>query len=209
MTERRSLRNVWLLGLVSLFTDFSSQMIFPLLPLFLTSVLGAGAAVVGTVEGGAEAVASILKAVSGSWSDRIRRRKPFVVAGYGLSAAVKPLFAVAGSWWQVLAIRLAERTGKGIRNAPRDALVAESADEAVQGTAFGIHRAMDGIGSILGALAAFLFLPGLGYRRLFLAAAIPGAIAVLATLLIRERRQSRHETDEGVGAKIGFRGLPG
>lgn len=209
MTERRSMRNVWLLGLVSLFTDFSSQMVFPLLPLFLTSAFGAGAAVVGLVEGGAEAVASILKALSGRWSDRVRRRKPFVVGGYAVSAAAKPLFALAGSWWQVLAIRLGERTGKGIRNAPRDALVAESVDTAGRGMAFGIHRAMDGAGSILGALAAFLFLPGLGYRRLFLVAAIPGVLAVLATLLVRERRETRREAERTGKAHVGFRGLPG
>jgi len=209
MTERRSFRNVYLLGLVSLFNDLSSQMVFPLLPLFLTSVLGAGAEVVGLVEGGAEAVASILKALSGSWSDRIRRRKPFVVGGYALSAAAKPLFAIAGSWWQVLAIRLGERTGKGLRNAPRDALVAESVDAAVQGKAFGLHRAMDGAGSMLGALTAYLFLPGLGYRRLFLVAAVPGMLAVLVTLLVRERREARRHEGEGPGSDVGFRGLPG
>ena len=176
MAEKR-FRNVYLLGLVSLFTDLSSQMVFPLLPLFMTSVLGAGAIMVGLVEGGAEAVASIIKAFSGIWSDRLRRRKPFVVAGYALSALAKPLFAVAGSVGGVLGIRLTERIGKGLRNAPRDALVAESVDQENRGKAFGFHRAMDGIGSVLGALAAFLLLPLLGFRNLFLVAIIPGIIA--------------------------------
>jgi MFS family permease len=204
-------RNVYLLGVVSLFTDLSSQMVFPLLPLFMTSALGAGAMMVGLVEGGAEAVASILKAFSGMWSDRVRRRKPFVVAGYAVSALAKPLFAAAGSVGGVLGIRLAERTGKGLRNAPRDALVAESIGARDRGRAFGIHRAMDGIGSVLGALAAFLLLPLLGFRKLFLVAIIPGVLAVFFTLLVREMRAEKAE-DGAQGnssqRRPGFRGLP-
>ena len=210
MVDKR-FRNVYLLGLVSLFTDLSSQMVFPLLPLFMTSVLGAGAMMVGLVEGGAEAVASILKAFSGMWSDRLRRRKPFVVAGYAMSALAKPLFAVAGSVAGVLGIRLTERIGKGLRNAPRDALVAESVDAENRGKAFGFHRAMDGIGSVLGALAAFVLLPMLGFQRLFLVAIIPGIIAVFFTLLIRERRKSgsrETELPEKKRQKISFRALP-
>ncbi|MCK4550219.1 MAG: MFS transporter, partial [Candidatus Krumholzibacteria bacterium] len=195
MAEKR-FRNVYLLGLVSLFTDLSSQMVFPLLPLFMTSVLGAGAIMVGLVEGGAEAVASILKAFSGIWSDRLRRRKPFVIAGYALSALAKPLFAVVGSVGGVLGIRLTERIGKGLRNAPRDALVVESVDAENRGKAFGSHRSMDGIGSVLGALAAFLLLPMLGFRRLFLVAIIPGIIAIFFTFLIVERRKKRERVEE-------------
>ena len=210
MADRR-FRNVYLLGLVSLFTDLSSQMVFPLLPLFMTSVLGTGAIMVGLVEGGAEAVASILKALSGMWSDRLRRRKPFIVAGYALSALAKPLFAVAGSVGGVLGIRLTERIGKGLRNAPRDALVAESVDAKDRGKAFGFHRSMDGIGSVLGAFAAFLLLPMLGFRNLFLVAIIPGIIAIFFTLLVIEkRRNGAKETGqaEKKKQKISFRSLP-
>lgn len=138
-------RNVFLLGLVSLCTDLGSQMGFPLLPLFLTSVLGAGAFTVGIVEGAAETTASLLKIVSGFRSDRVRRRKPFILFGYSLSSLMKSLFAFAGSWPFVLFVRVAERIGKGVRNAPRDAIVAESCDEQVRGKAYGFHRAMDGI----------------------------------------------------------------
>jgi MFS family permease len=206
--SKNGFRNIRLLGMVSLFTDLGSQMVFPLLPLFLTSVLGAGAVVVGMVEGGAEAVSSLLKVFSGAWSDRIRRRKPFVVAGYGLSALMKPLFTIAGSWPAVLVIRFAERTGKGLRNAPRDALVAESVDAGVTGKAFGFHRMMDGIGSILGALAAFILLPVLGYRKLFLAAVIPGIMAVIVTLLIKEKRSKVSHTGEKEAEGTGIGSLP-
>ncbi len=210
MADKR-FRNVYLLGLVSLFTDLSSQMVFPLLPLFMTSVLGAGAIMVGLVEGGAEAIASILKAFSGMWSDRLRRRKPFVVAGYAMSALAKPLFAVAGSVGGVLGIRLTERIGKGLRNAPRDALVAESVDAEKRGKAFGFHRAMDGIGSVLGAVAAFLLLPLLGFRNLFLVAVIPGIIAIFFTLLIIEKRKNGTKEEghpDEKKRKISFRALP-
>lgn len=144
-------RNVFILGLVSLFTDLSSQMVFPLIPLFLTSVLGCGALVVGVVEGAAETCASFLKVVSGYWSDKIRKRKPFILFGYSMSSIIKPLFAQANAWSLVLFLRVIERIGKGLRTAPRDALVAESCDESVRGRAYGFHRAADGIGSMLGA----------------------------------------------------------
>ncbi|MEA1905728.1 MAG: MFS transporter, partial [Euryarchaeota archaeon] len=138
--------NVVILGLVSLFTDLGSQMVFPLIPLFLTTTLGASMVVVGLVEGSAETVASLLKVFSGYWSDKIKRRKPFVLAGYGLSSLAKPLFAVADTWQGVFGIRIVERVGKGIRSAPRDAIIAESCAGDVRGKAYGIHRAMDGMG---------------------------------------------------------------
>jgi len=172
-------RNVVILGLVSLFTDISSQMVFPLIPLFLISVLGAGAYAVGIVEGAAETTASILKVVSGFWSDKIKRRKPFVLFGYSLSTITKPLFALAGVWSFVLFVRVIERIGKGIRDAPRDAIVAESVSRDVRGKAYGFQRSMDGFGSIIGAVLAFFLLPILGYRNIFLFAFIPGVIAVL------------------------------
>jgi len=157
-------RNIFILGLVSLFTDISSQMVFPLIPLFLTTVLGAGAYAVGIVEGAAETTASLLKVISGYWSDKIKKRKPFVLFGYSLSSITKPLFAFANAWPFVLFMRVIERIGKGLRTAPRDAIVAESCDENVRGKAYGFHRAMDGTGSVLGAVFAFLLLPILGYR---------------------------------------------
>lgn len=202
-------RNVFLLGITSLFTDLSSQMVFPLIPLFLTGVLGAGAYAVGIVEGAAEMTASLLKVLSGYWSDKIRRRKPFVLLGYSISSFVKPLFALANIWTFVLMVRVVERMGKGLRNAPRDAIVAESCDERYRGRAYGFHRAMDGIGSVLGALLAFFLLPILGYRRIFLLALLPGIISVFVILFIRERAAPTGNEPEKISVKSGFRELPG
>jgi len=181
-------RNILIVGLVSLFTDLSSQMVFPVVPLFLLS-LGASAWVVGLVEGAAETTASLLKVFSGYWSDKIKRRKPFVFAGYSLSSLTKPLFAFAQAWPFVLFFRVVERVGKGIRDAPRDAIVAESVDVSVRGKAYGFQRAMDGIGSFSGAIIAVILLPLFGYRDLFLIAFFPGIIAVLFILFIKEKRE--------------------
>jgi MFS family permease len=189
-------RNVFLLGLVSLLTDASSQMVFPLIPLFLTGVLGAGAVAVGVVEGAAETTASLLKVVSGAWSDRIRRRKPFVLVGYSLSAASKPLFALAQAWGAVLGIRVFERLGKGLRSAPRDAIVAESTDPGARGKAYGLQRAMDGAGSVVGALLAFLLIPVFSFRAIFLIAFFPAVLAVSLIPFLRER-VLKHATEEG------------
>jgi len=181
-------RNIIIVGFVSLFTDLSSQMVFPVVPLFLLS-LGASAWVVGLVEGAAETTASLLKVFSGYWSDKIKRRKPFVFAGYSLSSLTKPLFAFAQTWPFVLFFRVVERIGKGIRDAPRDAIVAESVDVSVRGKAYGFQRAMDGIGSFSGAIIAVILLPLFGYRDLFLIAFFPGIIAVLFILFIKEKRE--------------------
>ncbi|MCJ7698016.1 MAG: MFS transporter [Thermoplasmata archaeon] len=181
-------RNIIIVGFVSLFTDLSSQMVFPVVPLFLLS-LGASAWVVGLVEGAAETTASLLKVFSGYWSDKIRRRKPFVFAGYGLSSLTKPLFAFAQTWPFVLFFRVVERVGKGIRDAPRDAIVAESVDVSVRGKAYGFQRAMDGIGSFSGAIIAVILLPLFGYRDLFLIAFFPGIIAILFIMFIKEKRE--------------------
>ena len=202
-------RNVFILGLVSLFTDLSSQMVFPLIPLFLTSVLGTGAYVVGIVEGSAETVASFLKVVSGYWSDRIKKRKPFILFGYSLSSITKPLFAFANVWSFVLFIRVIERIGKGIRTAPRDAIVAESSEKNIRGKAFGFHRAMDGIGSVLGAILAFLLLPVFGYRNIFLYAVLPSIFAVILILFVREKNVPRRKETEEISIKISFKELPG
>ena len=181
-------RNIIIVGFVSLFTDLSSQMVFPVVPLFLLS-LGASAWVVGLVEGAAETTASLLKVFSGYWSDKIKRRKPFVFAGYGLSSLTKPLFAFAQSWPFVLFFRVIERVGKGVRDAPRDAIIAESVDVSIRGKAYGFQRAMDGVGSFSGAIIAVILLPLFGYRELFLIAFLPGIIGVLFILFIKEKRE--------------------
>ena len=147
-------RNVWILGLTSFFTDVSSEMLINLLPLYLANVLGAGTAVIGLIEGLAESVASLLKVVSGWLSDRLGRRKWLTVVGYGLSTLVKPFLYLAASWSSVLSVRLADRVGKGIRTAPRDALIADSIDESQRGLSFGLHRAMDTAGAFVGLLIA-------------------------------------------------------
>ena len=201
-------RNILILGLVSLFTDLSSQMVFPLIPLFLTTVLGAGAYVVGITEGAAETTASLLKVISGYWSDKIKKRKPFIFFGYSLSSITKPLFAFANVWPSVLFIRVIERIGKGLRTAPRDALVAESCQENVRGKAYGLHRAMDGIGSVLGAVIAFSLLGILGYRKIFLLAFIPGIIAVFVILFIKEKRAPAKRETKKISVRLSFKELP-
>lgn len=177
------------LGWVSFLTDFSSDMIYPLLPDFLTRSLGAGPAVLGLIEGVAEATASTLKMVSGWWSDRTGRRKPLVVAGYSLASLVRPLVGLASSWFQVLLVRFADRVGKGIRTAPRDALLADLVAPENRARAYGLQRAMDNAGSVAGPLAAALllhtFVPD--ERHVFLLAWIPGIFAVL--LLVRRVRE--------------------
>jgi MFS family permease len=180
--------NIILLGLVSMFTDLSSQMVFPVIPLYLTTVLGAGAAVVGVVEGAAETTASLLKVLSGYFSDRLRKRKLFVLFGYSLSAITKPLFALASTWGFVVFVRVLERIGKGVRDAPRDAIVADSVDEKTRGKAYGFQRALDGLGSVLGAVLAFFLLPVLGFKNLFLFAFLPGLIAIIVILFIQEKK---------------------
>lgn len=203
-------RNIFLLGLVSLFTDLGSQMIFPLIPLYLVSVLGTGASVVGICEGAAETTASLIKAFSGYWSDRLKRRKPFVFVGYSLSAITKPLFALAGAWPLVLTVRMIERVGKGIRSAPRDAIVAESVDRSVRGKAYGFHRAMDGLGSVLGAFLAFILLSTTNsdYARIFLLAGIPGIAAVLFILFIKEPEGTEGQHIKTTSMRVSFRALP-
>ena len=189
-------RPVWFLGWTSLCTDAATEIIYPLLPIYLSRVLGAGAASLGIIEGIAEGVNSLLKLASGWWSDRRSRRRPLVIAGYSLSGASRPLIALAGTWVHVLIIRALDRTGKGIRGAPRDAMLAQFADASSRGRIFGFHRAMDHTGAILGPLiaTAFLyFLPG-QYRLLFALPAIPGVIAVAMLFLVREPDSSGRRT---------------
>ncbi len=159
------------------------------------------------MEGAAETTASLLKVISGYWSDKIKKRKPFVLLGYSLSSVTKPLFALAYTWPFVLFIRVVERIGKGLRTAPRDAIVAESCDKNVRGKAYGLQRAMDGIGSISGAVLAFLLLPSLGYRKIFLFAFIPAIIAVFFILFVKEKKMPSKEVRK-ISLKVSFRELP-
>jgi MFS family permease len=181
-------RPIWLIGWVSFFTDMASEMVYPLLPLFLTQVLGAGAMSLGVIEGAAEAANSALKILSGWLADRWRSPKLLVLAGYGIASAVRPLIAIAHAWPQVLAIRFADRLGKGIRGAPRDAMLAKLAPASARGRVFGFHRAMDHAGAVTGPLIASVFLyfyPG-QYRPLFALTIIPGAIVMLFILRLPE-----------------------
>jgi MFS family permease len=192
---------VWLLGWVSLATDAATEAIYPVLPFFLIQVLGASAVSLGVVEGAAEAVNSILKIFSGRVADRARSKRPLVLAGYLISSISRPLIALAQTWTQVFAVRLVDRVGKGVRGAPRDAMLASFATPGTRGRVYGFHRGMDHTGAIIGPLLASAFLyfyPG-EYRTLFALTIIPGAIAVLLILLVRE---------DGVG-RAGEAGRPG
>lgn len=181
-------RPVWFLGWTSLFTDAATEIIYPLLPVYLRQVLGASATSLGIIEGVAEAINSVLKIISGRIADRSARRRPLVILGYAISSVARPFIALTTAWPQVLLIRALDRTGKGIRGAPRDAMLARFADRSSRGRIFGFHRAMDHTGAIVGPLVAtaFLFwLPG-QYRALFLLTAIPGALAVAMLFLVQE-----------------------
>lgn len=197
--------NIIVLGIASFLTDVSTEMILPLFPLFTTEVLLASPAALGLIEGLAESAASLLKVASGWWSDRAGRRKPFVVSGYGLSTAVKPMLALATSWPHALGVRFADRVGKGIRTAPRDAIIADSSEANVRGKAFGLHRTLDTLGAVLGPALAFLLLPLLGYRRVFLAATVPAVIAVLVLALFV--REARRGTSVGASFRAGVGSL--
>jgi len=186
-------RNIFSLGLVSFFTDISSEMIYPLLPIFLTSVLGMGTTFVGLVEGVAEATASLLKLLSGWLSDRWGKRKSLVVFGYTLSTLIRPLVAAATAGWHVLLIRFLDRVGKGIRTSPRDALIADSSTEGEQGKAFGFQRAMDHAGAVMGPLLAFFLLTFITqqYRLIFWLAFLPGLAALLTLIRGVSEKKSR------------------
>lgn len=176
-------RNVVRLGYVSLFTDISTEMILGVLPVnFIIDQLGANPAVLGLIEGSAEAVNYIFRVVAGVLTDKIGKRKPLVMVGYCLSTLAKPLFAVATSWGQAFAVRVVDRAGKGTRTSPRDALISDSIPKSQAGKGFGLHRSLDQVGAVLGPLLAFALLPLIGLRNLFWVSFIPGAIAVLILL---------------------------
>ena len=182
-------RAVWLLSLISLFTDLASEMLYPVMPLYLQSI-GFSVVYIGFLEGVAEAVAGLSKGYFGQWSDRLGRRVPFVQWGYGLSALSKPMLAVLVTPAWVLLARTVDRLGKGLRTGARDALLSDETTSADRGKVFGFHRSMDTLGAVLGPLAALGWLaahPG-QYRPLFLWAFVPGVVAVLITLVLRERR---------------------
>jgi MFS family permease len=192
-------KNVFILGLVSFFNDIASEMIYPLVPIFLTSVLGAPVSVVGLIEGIAESIASILKVISGWMSDKMQKRKPFVISGYSLSAFSKIIFSLAYSWPVVLLARFVDRFGKGTRTSARDALITESSDSSARGRTFGFHRAMDTMGAVIGPLLAIVAMQILNenYRFIFLLSFIPAFIGVLLLFFfVKEKdRKSKSTAD--------------
>ncbi|HDQ05551.1 MAG TPA: MFS transporter [Candidatus Bathyarchaeota archaeon] len=195
--KKSSARNVFALGFVSFFTDMSSEMVFSLLPTFLLGLPGSSRAVLGLIEGTAEALSYALRAVSGFFSDKFRKRKPFVLIGYALSNAVKPLFAVARVPIDVFVIRVSERVGKGVRTSPRDTLLCESVSEKRRGAAFGLHRTLDQAGAIVGpvvASAAMLIL-GFTIRDVFWLSLIPGTIALFIILFLVKERASKSTSE--------------
>lgn len=180
-------RSVWLLGLVSLVNDSASELVYPLVPLYLSGVLMAGPRVLGLIEGVAEALSSLLKLAAGVLADRSGAAKPWVVAGYGLAGLARPALAFVTGWPLLLALRLADRIAKAVRAAPRDALLAASITPAQRGLAFGLHRAMDNAGAVIGPLLAWALLAaGVPLQQVFLWALVPGLVCVALTLALRE-----------------------
>lgn len=211
-------RNVLVVGLVSLLNDASSEIIYPLLPLFLALTLSASPASIGLIEGAAESISSLLKLFAGYFSDRIRRRKWLVVFGYAMAGVTRPVLALTTSWQQVLALRLADRTGKGIRSAPRDAVIADAAKPEERGLAFGFHRAMDHTGAVFGPLIAYAVLvfsqssqnnlTASDFRKLFLAASIPALLSVfVAAFALKEKRRDETKTKMSAPPKLSLRGF--
>ncbi len=195
-------RNVFFAGVVSFFMDISSEMVYSLVPIFLSSVLGVNKSIIGVIEGIAETTASLLKMFAGWLSDRLGKRKALMVFGYGISTLSRPLLALSGGWGMVLGSRFIDRFGKGVRTAPRDAIVADSCDKKELGRSFGFHRAMDQFGAVIGPAAAFLILylrPG-GYRTVFWISMVPGVICVVVIVFfIRERKRRDPDVTPGAG----------
>ncbi|MEO7192771.1 MAG: MFS transporter [Vicinamibacterales bacterium] len=202
-------RTVWLIGLLSLLNDSASEMLYPLIPLYLTSVLMAGPRALGLIEGVAEATASLLKLFSGVLVDRTRRAKPWMVFGYGLAGLGRPLIAFVTSWPWLLVIRFADRAGKGLRSSPRDALLAASVSAERRGLAFGVHRAMDNAGAVVGPLtAAALLGAGVPLRSMFLWALVPAGLCLALALAIREPRRPSTPPAATRGFDLTLRDLP-
>jgi len=211
-------RNVFTIGLVSLLNDASSEIIYPLLPIFLASSLGASARAIGTIEGLAESISSLLKLFAGYLSDRLAKRKFLVVFGYSVASIARPLLAFAQTWTQVLAIRLTDRIGKGIRTAPRDAMIADTVRVEQRGIAFGFHRAMDHAGAVVGPLGGYLLVilfvanaksPTIAeFSKIFLAASIPALIAVLVAIFFM-RESLPQPSPESEIKSLSLRGFDG
>ncbi|MGZ8160344.1 MAG: MFS transporter [Methylobacter sp.] len=183
-------RTVWLLGLVSFFNDTAGELVYPLVPIYLASVLMAGPKALGLIEGVAEATGSLLKLFSGVMSDRLQSTKHWVVGGYTVAAIARPLLAFTTTWPMVLALRFADRVGKGLRTSPRDALLALTVDEAHRGLAFGLHRAMDNAGAVVGPLlAAWLLARQVPLQDVFLWASLGGGMAVILALSVKEPKR--------------------
>jgi MFS family permease len=205
---QRLSRNVYVLSAVSFFQDAASELVYPVLPLFLTGALGASPAIVGLIEGVAEATASIMKAVSGRLADRVRRR-PLIAAGYGISSCSKLLLGLATGWPLVLVARFSDRVGKGVRTSPRDALIAADTPPPVRGRAFGFHRAADTAGAVVGPLLGLALYEALEHRLrpLLLVAFLPAAVSVALVALVRDSSPSR--TNDAPPAVAHARTLPG
>lgn len=190
--------NIVLLGLVSFFSDISSEMVYPIIPLYLVNVFGATPAIVGVIEGIAESLASILKVFSGHIADKYNRKKPLAFAGYSGGLVYKLALLLSTTWPGVLGARVIDRVGKGVRTAPRDVLICESAPKDNLGKAFGLHKAMDMAGSAIGILFAFFLIRfsagDFDYKRLFIASAIPAALGLMMLGFVREKRLPRCET---------------
>jgi MFS family permease len=190
-------RNVFRLGMVSFFTDISSEMIYPLVPIFITETLGAPRAILGAIEGLAESTTSVFKVVSGWLSDKVGKRKPFALAGYSVSAVAKIFLAVAFHWPMVLFARVVDRFGKGLRTSPRDALIAQWTPSSVRGRGFGFHRAADTAGAVVGPLAALALLALIGenYRPIFALALVPALLAIIVLRGVRDRAPAPDERE--------------
>ncbi len=203
----RGYLNVLLLGLTSFFTDVSTEMVYPVVPLFLVSQLGATPAVVGLIEGLAESTASLLKVFSGAISDRLGKRKPLTIFGYSFSLLGKIFIYLASGWWLVGLGRFIDRFGKGVRTAPRDALIADGVDHKKRGKAYGLHRTMDTAGALTGVLLAYLILKSYknGYQPVILASIIPAFLGVLVLFLVQESKSHQKETHPGEKLKINWK----
>lgn len=184
MKDENDFKNVYRLGFVSFFTDFSSEMVLSILPVYILGLPGASIATLGLIEGIAESLSYMLRAVSGIMSDKFRKRRIFILIGYGVSNLAKPLFAVTSTVTQALSIRVLDRVGKGIRTAPRDALISDSVSTSKQGEAFGLHRSLDQFGAIVGPLTATIVMVWLGWtaKGVFWLSLVPGTLALLVIL---------------------------
>jgi MFS family permease len=189
--------NIILLGLVSLFTDISSEMVYPLLPLYLTNRLGAGPAVLGVIEGIAESLASLLKVGAGYITDKTKKPKMFTIFGYVSSSLSRIVLYLSTSWLWVLGARIIDRFGKGIRTAPRDVLILENAGEKGRGTAFGLHRALDTLGAVIGIILAYFLLTGYNgdYLKVFIISLIPAFLGVVCLFFVREKKEARFRSN--------------